>query len=152
MFGVRKLKSLGYNPVLIAWLWTLLSRNNTCVWQTDRQTDRQTLHDSIYRAMHMCRAETNNNFKLVLTVLRPLNYHVKSQGAIITVRDLSHSLTATWHECKCIQLSFSDYNTIARSAVKSQRHVQVTKFTKCLNCSFYSSVALMDVFRIGKCE
>ena len=49
MFGVRNLESIGMQPVLIAWWWTLLFQQNTLVWQSDRQTP----HHSIYRRMHM---------------------------------------------------------------------------------------------------
>jgi len=52
MFGVRKLESLSYNPVLIAWWSDLFFPHNTPVWQTDGQTP----YNSVYRAMHMRRA------------------------------------------------------------------------------------------------
>jgi len=34
-FGVHKLESIDYNPVLIAWRWALLFQHSTLMWQTD---------------------------------------------------------------------------------------------------------------------
>ena len=41
MLSVHKLESLGYSPVVTAWWWALLFQHNTCIWQTDEQTDKQ---------------------------------------------------------------------------------------------------------------
>jgi len=85
MNGVRKLESLGYNPVLIAWWWALLFRRNTSVWQTDGRTP----HNSIYCAMHMRRAVKSRpwteNVLVSKTHLRQCSSHATSETSSILI-------------------------------------------------------------------